>query len=90
MCSCFDEDFSFKEGVNSLFLNQFGISGLPGTRITSNKLNGAILFFCLCIYVADLKGKSFNSSTVKLQKCFVEIFNHHGLQHIMSEFFICG
>lgn len=37
--------FVFKKGVNNFFSNQFGISGLPETYITADKLYGAILGF---------------------------------------------
>ena len=44
--SSYSEDFGFKEGVNNVVSNQFGISRLPETWITADELYG--VFFCCC------------------------------------------
>ena len=49
-CCCI-EDLSLKKGVNVIFANRFGISGLPDTQITPGKTYRAILclFFFSCV-----------------------------------------
>ena len=41
--SSYSEVFSLEKGVNGIFPNQFGISGLPEAWITPDELHGAIL-----------------------------------------------
>ena len=76
------EDFSFKLGVNNIFLNQFDISGLPETCITLHELS---IFFVRFYHMCPAQVFS-----RILQQCFSVMLQTclFGLQNI-TWLFIC-